>query len=153
MRTGMLVCQYQLTDVNEGDGGLGLIPGSHKMNFALPAEIAASWRTSITPPVHNPPAKAGGLIIFLEATQHGTLPWFGAGERRSLFYRYSPKYLNYATSYYKTTQPEWVAELTEAGQAVLEPAYIYNHPLIENDGKTVERPWTDPKKFSYHRKK
>ena len=28
MRTGMLVCQYQLTDVNEGDGGLGLIPGS-----------------------------------------------------------------------------------------------------------------------------
>ena len=44
------------------------------MNFALPTEIAASWRTSITPPVHNPPAKAGDLIIFLEATQHGTLP-------------------------------------------------------------------------------
>ena len=29
MRTGMLVCQYQLTDINPGDGGLGLIPGSH----------------------------------------------------------------------------------------------------------------------------
>ena len=29
MRTGMLVCQYQLTDVNEGDGGLGLIPGRY----------------------------------------------------------------------------------------------------------------------------
>eukprot|EP01043_Picozoa_sp_COSAG02_P120516 COSAG02_NODE_57290_length_281_cov_0.708791_1_plen_71_part_01 len=57
MRTGMLVCQYQLTDVNEGDGGLGLIPGSNKMNFAMPAEIAASWRDSIAPPVHNPPAK------------------------------------------------------------------------------------------------
>ena len=94
MRTGMLVCQYQLTDINPGDGGLGLIPGSHKMNFSLPPEISASWRTSITPPVHNPPAKAGDLQIFLEATQHGTLPWFGQGERRSLFYRYSPKYLN-----------------------------------------------------------
>jgi len=57
MRTGMLVCQYQLTDVNEGDGGLGLIPGSHKMNFALPAEVSASWRDSITAPVHNPPAR------------------------------------------------------------------------------------------------
>ena len=64
MRTGMLVCQYQLTDVNEGDGGLGLIPGSHKMNFALPAEVSASWRDSITAPVHNPPAK-GKKSIFV----------------------------------------------------------------------------------------
>ena len=62
------------------------------MNFALPADISASWQTGITLPVHNPPAKAGDLIIFLEATQHGTLPWTGKGERRSLFYRYSPKY-------------------------------------------------------------
>ena len=91
------------------------------MNFALPPEIAASWRTSITPPVHNPPAKAGDLIIFLEATQHGTLPWFGAGERRSLFYRYSPKYLNYVAPYYETRQPDWVADLRDAEQAVLEP--------------------------------
>ena len=154
MRTGMLVCQYQLTDVNEGDGGLGLIPGSHKMNFKLPDHIATSWRTSITPPVHNPPAKAGDLIIFLEATQHGTLPWFGAGERRSLFYRYSPKYLNYVAPYYKTTQPDWVTELSDAEQAVLEPAYIYNHPLVENDGVAVDRnSRTEPKQFSYQRRK
>lgn len=121
MRTGMLVCQYQLTDVNEGDGGLGLIPGSHKMNFAMPATISASWRNSITPPVHNPPANAGDLIIFLEATQHGTLPWFGKGERRSLFYRYSPKYLNYVAPYYETMQPAWVTQLGDSQQAVLEP--------------------------------
>jgi hypothetical protein len=46
----------------------------------------------------------------LEATQHGTLPWFGKGERRSLFYRYSPKYLNFVAPYYETTQPEWCAK-------------------------------------------
>ena len=37
MRTGMLVCQYQLTDVNEGDGGLGLIPGRYDCDHCLAA--------------------------------------------------------------------------------------------------------------------
>jgi hypothetical protein len=34
------------------------------MNFALPAEVSASWRDSITAPVHNPPAK-GKKSIFV----------------------------------------------------------------------------------------
>ena len=59
--------------------------------------------------------------LTVQATQHGTLPWFGAGERRSLFYRYSPKYLNYVAPYYETRQPDWVADLRDAEQAVLEP--------------------------------
>ena len=98
------MCQYQLTDVNEGDGGLGMIPGSHKMNFRLPAGVSASWSDGIVPPVACPMAKAGSLIIFLEATQHGTLPWAGDGERRALFYRYSPKYLNFVAGTYTTEQ-------------------------------------------------
>ena len=36
MRCGMIVCQFQLADVNEGDGGLCVIPGSHKANFNMP---------------------------------------------------------------------------------------------------------------------
>jgi hypothetical protein len=36
--------------------------------------------------------------------------------------------------------PEWVGELTDAQQAVLEPPYIYHRPLIEDDGVTVVRP-------------
>ena len=47
-----------------------------------------------------------------------------------------------------------VAELSDAEQAVLEPAYIYGHPLIENDGEAVDRESrTDSKQFSYQRKK
>jgi len=30
--------------------------------------------------------------------------------------------------------------LTEAQRSVLEPPYIYNRPLIEDDGETVVRP-------------
>ena len=40
----------------------------------------------------------------------------------------------------ETKLPEWASELTEAQQAVLEPPYIYHHPLVEDDGETVIRP-------------
>lgn len=83
-------------------------------------------------------------LPFNEATIHGTLPWKGEGGRRSLLYRYSPKTLHFAGGTYRTEQPEWVSELTEAQQAVLEPPYIYNRPLIEEDGVSVVRPRRDP---------
>jgi hypothetical protein len=40
--------------------------------------------------IYNPPAKAGDVIIFLEGTIHGTIPWSNPDhERRSLLYRYT----------------------------------------------------------------
>ena len=50
--------------------------------------------------------------------------------------------MHFAGGTYESTQPEWVGDLTEAQQAVLEPPYIYNRPLIEADGETVIRPRT-----------
>ena len=139
MRCGMVVLQYQLADVEEGDGGLCVIPGSHKANFPCPAEIR-EWEVN-REVVYNIPAKAGDMIIFNEATIHGTLPWTNRErERRSLLVRYSPKYLHYAGGYYESELPEWVNELTEAQRSVLEPPYIYDRPLLEDDGETVVRP-------------
>jgi hypothetical protein len=138
MRNGLIVCQYALTDVHDGDGGLCVIPGSHKTNYPCPDDILC-WEAD-QEVVYQMPLKAGDLVIFNEATTHGTLPWRGAGERRTALYRYTPKYLHYAGGIYETVQPPWVAELTEAQQAVLEPPYIYQRPLIEDDGKTVTRP-------------
>ena len=138
MRCGMIVCQFQLTDVNEGDGGFACIPGSHKANFPCP-EAIRTWDEH-QEVVYNVPCKAGDMVIFNEATLHGTLPWTAEHERRSLLYRYSPKYLHFAGGTYQTSQPEWVSELSEAQQAVLEPPYIYNRPLIEDDGVTVIKP-------------
>ncbi|MCX6046426.1 MAG: phytanoyl-CoA dioxygenase family protein [Chloroflexi bacterium] len=138
MRCGMIVCQFQLGDVNTGDGGLCVIPGSHKANFACPEEILIYEQNQEI--VYNIPCKAGDMVIFNEATIHGTLPWTAKHERRSLLYRYSPKYLHFAGGSYTTSQPEWVSELTEAQQAVLEPPYIYNRPLVEDDGIAVVRP-------------
>ncbi len=137
MRCGMIVCQFQLADVNEGDGGMCVVPGSHKANFPVTQEIRR-WEQD-QQVVYNVPCKAGDLVIFNEATLHGTLPWTAEHERRSLLYRYSPKTVHFAGGTYSVTQPDWVSELTEAQQAVLEPPYIYNRPLIEDDG-SVERP-------------
>ena len=76
----------------------------------------------IHPPVHNPSCPKGSMLIFLEATYHTTLPWTNKEHaRRSLLYRYSPKYLHYGSEQYATSQPDWVAELSEEQQAVLEP--------------------------------
>jgi ectoine hydroxylase-related dioxygenase (phytanoyl-CoA dioxygenase family) len=138
MRCGMVVFQYQLADVNPGDGGFCCIPGSHKANYPCPRSIV-EWESD-QEAVVNPACKAGDLLIFNEATTHGTLPWKGKNERRSLLYRYSPKYLHFAGGVYETRFPEWVNELTEAQRAVLEPPYIYRHPIIEDDGRRVVRP-------------
>ena len=116
-----------------------VIPGSHKANFSCPQEVR-EWEIDKNV-VYNIPCKAGDLVIFSESTLHGTIPWSSkVRERRSLLIRYSPKYLHFAGGYYDTEFPEWVDELTEAQRSVLEPPYIYNRPLIEDDGETVVRP-------------
>lgn len=141
MRCALTVFLFALTDVNPGDGGLVVVPGSHKANFPLPDYVRLYEADHDI--FYSPPLKSGDLVIFNEATTHGTLPWKGKHERRGIYYRYVPKYFNWIPSAYKTHQPEWVSELTEAQQAVLEPPYVYGHPLINDDGETVERPRLD----------
>ena len=138
IRCGLLVVQYALHDQKTGDGGLCVVPGSHKANFHCPKDIT-TWEAH-QEVVHQVSLKAGDMVIFSENTLHGSLPWQAKYERRALLYRYTPKYLHYDGGTYNVTQPDWVTELIEAQQAVLEPPYIYHHPLIEADGETVVRP-------------
>jgi hypothetical protein len=138
MRCGMVSFQYQLAGINPGDGGFCCIPGSHKANYPCPTAILECDEPEDV--VRHIPCQAGDLLIFNEATTHGTLPWTAEQERRTLMYRFSPKYLHFAGGFYKSEHPEWVQELTEAQRAVLEPPYIYHRPLIEADGETVVKP-------------
>ncbi len=138
MRSGLNVCQFYLTDVNPGDGGLVVIPGSHKANFPMPSYVR---HYEDHPEIyHHIIIKAGDLVIFNEATTHGALPWKSDEERRCVLHRYIPKYMHYDGGIYETQMPEWTKELTEAQRAVLEPPYIYNRPLIGDDGQTIVKP-------------
>ena len=97
MHNGLTVVSWQLTDVNPGDGGLCLVPGSHKCNFALPLELRTYEQHQEF--VKQIPCKAGDVVIFTEAVTHGTLPWQGEHQRRSILFRYSPGNLAYAKHY------------------------------------------------------
>lgn len=135
MRCGLLSVEFHLVSHEEGEGGFCAIPGSHKANFAVP-EAIKRWEQD-RDIVRNPAADAGDVVIFNEATVHGTLPWTADHERRSVLYRFSPRYLHYAGGFASTTLPSWVDELTDAQRAVLEPAHVYQRPVIQDDGSTV----------------
>ena len=116
MHNGLTVVAYNLQDVNPGDGGFGAVPGSHKSNCPFPDE----WRElenmhRIVEAVTGP---AGCAILFTEALTHGTLPWRSQGERRTVFYKYSPHALSWAARYY---DPDDYEGLTDRQRAILEP--------------------------------
>ena len=116
MHNGLMVVAYNLKDVNPGDGGFGCVPGSHKSNYGFPNE----WREleNSQPFITHITGPAGTAIIFTEALTHGTLPWHGADERRTLFYKYSPHPVSWAASYYDDTV---FNDLSDRQRSILEP--------------------------------
>ena len=72
MRNGLIVCQYYLTDANPGDGGLCVIPGSHKSNYECPEQIL-TWEAD-REVVYEVPMKAGDLLIADARLMHAAWP-------------------------------------------------------------------------------
>ncbi len=108
MHNGLTVVAYNLHDVNPGDGGTGVIPGSHKSNFIFPNE----WRDleDAHPRVDHLSGPAGTAVVFTEALLHGTLPWRGAGQRRTAFYKFSPHPVSWASGYFNAEDYEGLSE-------------------------------------------
>jgi ectoine hydroxylase-related dioxygenase (phytanoyl-CoA dioxygenase family) len=139
MHNGLTVAAWQFSDVHEGDGGLCLIPGSHKGNYPCPPEMRRyeAYQEFIKPLT----CKAGDVVIFTEAVTHGTIPWKGKHQRRSLLFRFSPGNLAYAKSYL----PEWpeslLDELTPEQRAVLEPPYHkrLQRPVLDDDARLLDK--------------
>ena len=93
--------------------------------------------------------KAGDVVIFSEATTHGTLPWTADYQRRSVLFRYSPANVDFAGGRHAFDQehrrgnawPEsWYEGLTDAQRAVLEPPYVtgLERPVLGDDGDLDE---------------
>jgi hypothetical protein len=114
MYNGLTVVAYNLHDVNPGDGGFGCIPGSHKANFSLPQ----GWGDLEHPQdiVRAVTGPAGTAIIFTEALTHGAMPWKGARDRRTIFFKYCPAPTAYSGSYFNADE---YADLTESQRDIL----------------------------------
>ncbi|MDX1935069.1 MAG: phytanoyl-CoA dioxygenase family protein [Capsulimonadales bacterium] len=116
MYNGLIVAVFALKDVRPGDGGFACIPGSHKANFPLPAgwgDMTGELAPGVTP-ISCP---AGSVILFTEALTHGTLPWRGTEERRSVFLKYSPHFMAWSTLRY---DPTAYPDLSLAARRMLE---------------------------------
>jgi hypothetical protein len=91
---------YELLDVPEGVGGFGYVPGSHRLDHwsgvrrdgtdleGEPLRGLPPWPASYG--VRTVSCSAGDCILFSEKLWHTTVPWCGATERRTLFYKYIP---------------------------------------------------------------
>ena len=87
---GLTVVAFALTDVSEGEGGFTCIPGSHKANFMIPAELRDLNRGELDRAlIRCVPSKAGSVTIFTEALCHGAIPWASDRDRITLFYKYN----------------------------------------------------------------
>jgi len=60
--------------------------------------------------------RAGTAILFTEALTHGTLPWNGRRERRTIFLKYCPHPVAWSRSYY---DPASYDGLTEEQRSIL----------------------------------
>jgi len=106
-----------LADEGPGDGGLALIPGSHKANFPLPEKL--SFYEAQREYVREVHTQAGDAIIFTEALTHGTLVWQGAHQRRTLIYKYSPGFQALAAGYHQAQAPDYLLDMTDEERAML----------------------------------
>ena len=92
---------FYLTDVFPGDGGLVVIPGSHKSNYALQTDSYyqstydnEGYMANFVPPgVANITPRAGDVAIISERLIHGVLNWIPKDrDRRFLIMRYNLQY-------------------------------------------------------------
>lgn len=146
MRAGMIVVEYVLTDHGPGDGGFACIPGSHKSDVSPPEGVITGEveRDLIVQPV----AEAGDVIIFNEATLHGTAPWVAEHQRRALLYRYSPAYLTAGGGLASYVLPPWTEDLDEMHKSVLRPPSMFAAHASWTTApwsRTHWTRWTDPR--------
>jgi hypothetical protein len=148
-QNGRIFCRgvtvaWQLYDVNDGDGGFAIVPGSHKSRFRTPQGVRTA--DSDMGLVAQPVMKAGDVLFFAETATHGTLPWKGKGQRRSILFKYASRAAARAVGRFYTPEErygEWTKELTPEQHSLLygpgHHAGSKKRHALESDGEKV---WT-----------
>ncbi len=129
---------WQLADVNKGDGGFCIVPGSHKTREPTPAGVRSveDHKDLVVQPV----MRAGDVLFFAETATHGTLPWKGKHGRRSVLYKYASRAVARATGRHFVPEArwgEWVRDLTPEQKAVLYGPGVHtgnDFPRLGSDG-------------------
>lgn len=125
-RNGRIYCNdfvafYYLTDVRPDDGGLVVLPGSHKSNFDRPVTMFDNGKPDAELPagVVNITPDAWDVILFSELLSHGVRTWRCADrERRMINFRYKMQHRGYEHRFeegLKSLLPPELLELVQDG--------------------------------------
>ena len=100
---GQINVLMALNDIGPGDGAPVLVPGSHKCTEIHP-RLKHDGKGMVYDGISGKPAgtafatqeiylKAGDVVMFTDAITHGSAERTNDGYRRSIVYRYSPRYV------------------------------------------------------------
>jgi ectoine hydroxylase-related dioxygenase (phytanoyl-CoA dioxygenase family) len=125
------ICFFYFTDVYPGDGGLVVLPGSHKSNFERPDGLFFQNLEDTDHPVHpalvNVTPKAGDVVVLSELATHGVLIWKPIDrDRRFLILRYKTQYFQDQRGAVNPFPAEVLARLSLETRELTEPA-SYKH--------------------------
>ena len=85
VRSRMLNCVFMLTDNDEDDGCLAIVPGAHKSQIDLPM---ADYRGKALPGMVPVLGKAGDIVMLTEALLHTGAPKTSERRRTNLYFNY-----------------------------------------------------------------
>lgn len=85
VRTRMLNCVYLLTDNDEDDGCLAVVPGAHKSQIELPRE---DYRAKTLPGAIPVCGQAGDVVMFTETLYHTGMPKTSRRRRCNLYFNH-----------------------------------------------------------------
>lgn len=123
-----LVAFFYFTDVFPGDGGLVVIPGSHKSEFERPEGLFFPDVDDPDPELHpamtNITPRAGDVVLISELLTHGVLIWKPMDrDRRFLILRYKTQYFEDASGDTNPVPEEVLARLSPETLELTEPAF------------------------------
>jgi hypothetical protein len=143
---GLLVFGFVLEPVHKGDGGLIMVPGSHKGSMAL--EGLQVWndivhRSHASPLCDQPVLSAGDAIVFTESLVHGSRRWQSPSRRRrNLYYKYCPGHLCWR-AYDEWAKPMYDKAETDLERSLLRPPFVAQYDEDEAV-KSGDNHWRAP---------
>ena len=121
--TNDIVVFFYFTDVCPGDGGLIVLPGSHKSEFKRPENLFFPEPDNPAAPLHpalvNVTPKAGDVVIITEMLTHGVLVWQPKDrDRRFLILRYKTQFFQDERGLREPFPPEVMERLSPETKAL-----------------------------------
>ncbi len=135
---GQINVLMAVNDIGPGDGPPVLIPGSHRCTEIHP-RLKVNGKGVVYDGMTGKPAgtadatkeiylKAGDVLMFTDAMTHGAAERTNEGFRRSIVYRYSPKYVRERFDY--PHSKELLARLTPEQRKIIQPMPPRRPPQI-----------------------